>query len=210
MSAFFVHDLKNTASTLSLMLENLPRHFADPAFREDALKAIAKCAGRIDGMIQRLSALRHTLDIRPEKADLNVLVRHVTERLVGVLDPEPALDLAPLPPVPFDAEQLEKVLTNLLLNAFEAMNRQGRVCVRTRHENRTVTLSVSDEGVGMSRRFMDESLFRPFRSTRIGGLGIGLFQSRMIVEAHGGRIEVESEEERGSTFHVRLPVEGER
>jgi signal transduction histidine kinase len=65
---------------------------------------------------------------------------------------------------------------------------------------------VKDNGCGMSREFMDQSLFRPFRTTKAKGTGIGLFQSKMIVEAHNGRIEVDSQEGEGSTFRVLLPV----
>jgi len=66
-------------------------------------------------------------------------------------------------------------------------------------------LAVRDTGCGMSREFVEQSLFQPFRTTKRRGLGIGLFQSKMIVEAHEGRIEVESEEGKGSTFRVLLP-----
>jgi signal transduction histidine kinase len=61
----------------------------------------------------------------------------------------------------------------------------------------------------MSKEFIEKSLFRPFKTTKKHGMGVGLFQSKMIVEAHQGRIEVESEEGRGSTFRVFLPVAGE-
>jgi signal transduction histidine kinase len=71
MSAFFVHDLKNTASTLNLMLKNLPVHFDNPAFREDALRGIAKSGQHINNLIGRLSVLRHDLQIHPELSDLN-------------------------------------------------------------------------------------------------------------------------------------------
>ena len=67
-------------------------------------------------------------------------------------------------------------------------------------------LSINDNGCGMSKEFMTQSLFRPFRTTKKEGLGIGLFQSRHIVEVHKGQIEVESEEGKGSTFRVILPV----
>jgi len=68
-----------------------------------------------------------------------------------------------------------------------------------------VVLAVSDEGSGISREFMERSLFHPFKTTKKRGLGIGLYHSKMIVEAHRGRIEVLSEEGRGSTFRVVLP-----
>src|SRR5580765_7195927 len=74
MSAFFVHDLKNTASTLSLMLQNLSVHFDNPAFREDSLRAVSKTVMHINGLISRLSLLRHSLAINPVATDLNALV----------------------------------------------------------------------------------------------------------------------------------------
>jgi hypothetical protein len=58
----------------------------------------------------------------------------------------------------------------------------------------------------MTKDFMEKSLFRPFKTTKKQGMGIGLFQSKMIIEGHGGRIEVESEENVGSTFRVFLPI----
>src|SRR5208283_1461372 len=63
MSAFFVHDLKNTTSTLNLMLKNLPEHFDDPAFRADALRGIGKTVTHVNHLIGRLSLLRHELQI---------------------------------------------------------------------------------------------------------------------------------------------------
>ena len=74
MSAFFVHDLKNTTSTLNLMLNNLPIHFNDPEFRADALRGISKTVAHIDRLIGRLSQVRHILEIRPADSDLNEVV----------------------------------------------------------------------------------------------------------------------------------------
>ena len=70
-------------------------------------------------------------------------------------------------------------------------------------------MSVADNGCGMSPAFLKESLFRPFQSTKKNGLGVGMFQSRVIVEAHGGSIQVESEVGRGTTFRVSLPAKDE-
>ena len=67
-------------------------------------------------------------------------------------------------------------------------------------------LSVADKGCGMSPAFVRDSLVRPFQSTKKHGLGIGMFQSRLIVEAHGGTIQVESETGKGTTVRVNLPA----
>jgi signal transduction histidine kinase len=71
-----------------------------------------------------------------------------------------------------------------------------------------VTVSVSDNGCGISKEFMEKDLFHPFKTTKKQGMGIGLFQSKMIVEAHQGRSEVESEPGVGTTFKVMLPLRG--
>ncbi len=209
MSAFFVHDLKNTASTLSLTLENLPKYFDDPSFREDALKAIARSVGRIENLIQRLTSLRHKLDIRPVKTDIETLIENTMDMLGDVIDGHVVRDLDTVPDVSLDPEQIGKVITNLVLNAYDATGGDGEIRLSTRIDRNALVLSVHDNGCGMSPSFIEKSLFRPFRSTKKDGIGIGLFQSRMIVEAHGGTMDVESKEGHETTFRVRLPVAGD-
>jgi putative PEP-CTERM system histidine kinase len=206
MSAFFVHDLKNAAASLNLMLKNLPVHFDDPAFREDALRGVGNAARRIDEMVKRLSALRQQPDFKPVEADLNALVSEAVERLDGIPHLELTKELQPVPGILADREQVQSVVTNLLLNARDAVDPGGRIQVRTDHRGDRVVLSVADNGCGMAPAFLKESLFRPFQSTKKKGLGIGMFQSRMIVEAHGGSIQVESEVGKGTTVRVSLPI----
>ena len=81
---------------------------------------------------------------------------------------------------------------------------------RSEHQGDRVVLSVADNGWGMSPVFVKESLFRPFQSTKSKGLGIGLFQARAIVEAHGGTVRVESEPGKGTTFQVSFPARNEQ
>ncbi|HTS16631.1 MAG TPA: XrtA/PEP-CTERM system histidine kinase PrsK, partial [Verrucomicrobiae bacterium] len=207
MSVFFIHDLKNTASTLNLMLRNLPVHFDNPAFREDALRGIAKTVDHINQLIDRLSLLRHELKMQLAEMDLNEVVSQAVAAWVRNGHVELVQDLRPLPKLYLDREQILKVITNLVLNADEAVVDKGRVSVETTHRNGWVVLSVADNGCGMSAEFRERSLFRPFQTTKKKGLGIGMFQSKMIVEAHGGRIEVESELGKGTTFRVLLPVQ---
>ncbi len=207
MSAFFVHDLKNTANTLNLMLQNLPVHFDDPAFRADALRGITKTVAHINHLIGRLGSIRHELQIKPVVADLNELVAKSLAGWEEVAGIHLKKDLAPLPKVSFDPEQMLKVTTNLIFNAREAVPAaSGEVQIQTRRQNGWVVLAISDNGCGMSPEFLRRSLFRPFQTTKKNGLGIGMFQSKMIVEAHKGKIEVESETGKGTTFRVFLPL----
>ena len=206
MSAFFVHDLKNTTSTLNLMLENLPVHFNDPEFRADALRGIAKTVAHINRLIGRLSLLRHELQIKPVESDLNEVVAKALagwEEAAGV---SLIKNLGPLPKISLDQEQLVKVVTNLVLNAREAVLPAGEVRIETAQHNGWVILTVSDNGCGMAPEFLSRSLFRPFQTTKKNGLGIGLFQSKMIVEAHKGKVQVESQPGKGTTFRIILPL----
>jgi putative PEP-CTERM system histidine kinase len=205
ISAFFVHDLKNTASTLSLMLQNFRTHIDNPDFREDALRAISKATSHIQELIQRLSMVRQRLELRNKPVDLNELLKAATECLKGRPELRVVHELAPVPAVQADPEQLNKVFTNLLLNAAEATSNRGEVRLGTCQQNGWLVVSVADNGCGMSPEFIRKSLFRPFQSTKKGGLGIGMFHTRMIVEAHRGRIEVQSQPGTGTSFRVLLP-----
>ncbi len=206
MSAFFIHDLKNTASTLSLMLQNLPIHFDDPAFRKDALRSIGGTVDRINDLISSLSAFRHELHLNPTELDLNLLVTEILKSLDCAGDAELVTKLDPLPKMVGDREQLRSMITNLLLNARDAVGGAGRIMVETRQRNGWVTLSIADNGCGMTPAFVKDSLFRPFSTTKKKGLGIGMFHAKMIVEAHRGNIQVKSELGSGTTFEVMLPL----
>jgi putative PEP-CTERM system histidine kinase len=208
ISAFFVHDLKNAASTLSLTLQNLPVHFDDPIFRQDALRGIGETANRINQLISRVGALRH-LELKPVEMDLNLLVADALEVLKGTPEINVVKELHLQPKLKVDRDQFGSVITNLLLNARDAVGSGGEVRIETSQSDRWAILSVADNGCGMSPAFVRASLFRPFQTTKKKGLGIGMFQSKMIVEAHRGKIQVESEPGAGTTVRVILPLNGQ-
>lgn len=206
MAAFFVHDLKNAASTLNLTLQNLPVHFDDPEFRADALRGIGKTADHINALINRLTALRHELTLQPTITDLNEVVTQALANFGAGAPATVVTDMHPLPPLRLDREQVQKVVLNLVLNAAEAVSRGGRICVSTGQQAGSVVLTVDDNGCGMSEDFIARSLFRPFQTTKKTGIGIGMFQSKMIVDAHGGRINVTSKPGVGTRFQVYFPI----
>jgi putative PEP-CTERM system histidine kinase len=206
MSAFLMHDLKNLASSLSLTMENLPIHFDNPEFRNDALKIVQQGVTRVNSLCSHLSMLSQKIEVRKKETDLNELIASSLSCLNGGNKVSILKDLQPVPRLMIDPEQVQKVLSNLILNASEALANGGEIRVATQKSDGWAVVTVRDTGCGMTKEFIEKSLFRPFKTTKKQGMGIGLFQSKMIVEAHQGRIEVESEEGKGSTFKVMLPL----
>ena len=206
VSAFFAHDLKNVASSLALTLVNRPAHYDDPEFRADTFKIMSNNLEKIRNMCSRLSPLDRKFELQLSECDLNELVSNT----VSSLNPGIPLvaDLGPVRKALLDPEQIRKVLLNLVLNACESSSNGAEIRISTWCEGDGLLFSVTDHGAGMSREFMKKHLFHPFKTTKENGSGIGLYQSKMIIEAHGGRIEARSREGHGSTFSVFLPLGG--
>jgi signal transduction histidine kinase len=105
-----------------------------------------------------------------------------------------------------DRQEISRVILNLTLNAFEAMGEEGgSVKIKTGVNDRAF-LVVQDHGCGMTEEYINTKLFKPFETTKVKGFGIGVYQSRQIVEAHGGEMQVMSKPGEGTTFTVWLPI----
>ena len=209
LSSFVLHDLKNLVSSLSLIMQNAAEHISNPQFQQDALEAVGRSVGKMEALIAKLS--NNTGDFRQNlhETDLNKVASEIAGRMhqKGWNDKvNVQTDLGDIPNVLADGEQIEKVVGNLLLNAFEALDDGGRITIKTEANDDKVILSVSDNGPGMAPEFVEKAMFKPFTSTKEKGLGIGLYQCKAIVEGHHGRIAVESQEGEGSTFRVILPA----
>lgn len=211
------HDLRTPLNALKLSAQVLLRAPEPPPAEKlrESLVRISAQLDRLDLMVGDL--LEQTrieagnLELRLEDTDLRVLVTDVVE-LHRPSSQQHQLELTvPDRPIPVrgDPTRLTQVLTNLLSNAIKYSPRGGRVRVLLEQSREEVLLSVSDEGVGIPPD-EHERIFEPFRrskgsSAEIPGIGLGLSVSRRIVRAHGGNIEVESQQGAGSTFRVRLP-----
>lgn len=208
ISTFFVHDLKNAANSLNLTLQNLPIHFDDPEFRVDAVKSVGRTVERINQMILKLSGLRHELQLRRQPCRLDLLCAEVLDGLDAAMknDGKIQRDLQVVPELGLDHEAMHSIVTNLVINAREAMENGGSITVKTGQGSGKLVLTVADEGSGMSPEFIRNQLFRPFHSTKTKGLGIGMFQCKSIVEAHQGSIAVESAPGQGTRFTIQFPT----
>ncbi len=203
-STFLLHDLKNFASTLSLIARNAERHSGNPEFQRDAFHSVFDTAEKMKRLCNTLRSFSATLATNQKLEDLNQIVCAVAAELDPVTSRQLRLELGELPRVLLDAEEIARVLQNLVLNAQQAISSDGAISIRTECRDGVVELAVSDNGRGMSKDFLANELFVPFHTTKSDGLGIGLFQTKKIVEAHNGQILVESEEGKGTTVRVRF------
>ena len=197
---------------MGLTLKNLPVHFENPAFRADALRTLSRSVTHVNDLIGRLTSLRRKLELHRARVDLNDIITAALTTAGDTPDITIQRESPPVPPVMADRAQMESVVLNLLLNAREAIlqagsrSRPGEIRVAVGHDSTTAWLTVADNGCGISSEFQRESLFKPFKTTKKNGLGIGMFQSKAIVEAHGGKITVQSEPGHGALFQIRLPL----
>jgi putative PEP-CTERM system histidine kinase len=209
-SAFFLHDLKNFTATLSLVVQNAVKHGKDQEFQRAAISTVSATVKKMSGLIGTLGALSRDPTPKAMRLDLNALVEDILRSFNGAAVARLVYEPGSVNMIQGDRDQLQQVLLNLILNAQEAVDETGVITIRTTREGDSVTLIVEDNGCGMDQHTAD-GLFKPFRTTKGRGLGIGLYQCRKIVAAHQGELEVDSEVGKGSRFIVRLPaMEGEK
>ena len=157
----------------------------------------------------RLRAGRLLLDLRP--TDLRGVIDQAVDEVRPLAEPaQLQIDVvvpADLPLITADAGRVQQILVNLLGNAVRFTPPGGRISVVARMEHSEATVRVADTGVGIPSDLV-ANIFDPYEQAHRGrgGSGIGLMVVRSLVEAHGGRVWVESEEGRGSCFTFTLPV----
>jgi signal transduction histidine kinase len=206
--------LHSVAGHLELLRKDLPPDLLSEDLAR-RLTVIETQLTRVIEIITQLLDLTRRSPGEPALVDLNQLVGDTADLVrPGLSTAGLAFRLVTtpeLPPVLGHQNQLQQVILNLLTNAMDATRAGGRVEVITRvHPDRwEVEVEVSDTGQGIPLTHRKQ-IFEPFFSTKDPGqgTGLGLFISAQIVRDHKGRIEVESEESRGSTFRVFLPVAG--
>jgi putative PEP-CTERM system histidine kinase len=209
LTSYVIHDVKNSVSALSLLARNALTYFDDPEFQQDSIRTLSRTVERMTRLLGKLGSPGKAAELTLEPVDLAALVDEAVRPLRADARLTVLTDTRPIPLVPADAEALLQALQNLVKNAAEAIPGAGTVTVAVEGTEGAVVVSVTDTGPGMSEEFMRTSLFTPFRSSKDGGWGIGLFQARDIIEQHGGMIAVTSTPGRGTTFRVRLPVAGD-
>ncbi|MBI5740250.1 MAG: PEP-CTERM system histidine kinase PrsK [Nitrospirae bacterium] len=206
LSSFIIHDLKNAVSRLTLVAQNAEEHIDNPEFQRDAIRAVSNTSEKIGSIIGRLKNLPAKTELELEYSDLGGCVRAALTQLN--MNGAPQVSFMETEPVyaKIDREEIKKVIVNLVLNALEAAGDRGEIKIVVGKENSGACIKVSDNGCGMSADFIERKLFKPFQTTKKKGLGIGLYQCKTIIDAHCGKLNVESEEGKGTDFVIVLPL----
>jgi putative PEP-CTERM system histidine kinase len=202
--AFVMHDIKNLASQLSLLVRNAELHAEKPEFRADMLVTLRNSAEKLNTLLARLS--RYVSDGSDRVAAVDVAA--VAQRVAAQFRASYPVALGQLQACQATAneEALEQVLVHLVQNAIDASAGEAPVVLALSVDGPHAVIEVVDSGSGMSPDFIRTKLFKPFVSTKQGGFGIGAFEASELVKAMRGKLDVESREGLGSRFSIRLPL----
>ncbi|TMQ29275.1 MAG: GAF domain-containing protein [Nitrospirae bacterium] len=206
-SVFCLHDLKNLAARLSLVAQNAENHGKEPAFQESAMRTVADTAKKMTTLMSKLSlkSFKPMPVETPEPIDMSNLIDETVAPIRGEGNIGLYVSGEPVPPVMAVREHIHQVLLNVVLNAKQAIGQDGTICIATGQQDGSVVVTVEDTGVGIPASKLS-TLFRPSQSSRPGGLGIGLYQCKQIVEAHQGTFQMRSEEGKGTQVRIELPI----
>lgn len=208
------HELKNPLFPLQVTVENLVRakqkapEMFEEVFQEGTSTLLAE-VNNLKTIIGRFSEFARMPQPQRKPTQLNETVRSVLKVFHAQLQEKSQIavrtELEPeLPVISADPDLLHRALSNLVLNAIDAMPQGGEITVRTQSNGDAVELSVSDTGSGLTQEEC-ERLFTPYYTTKQHGTGLGLAIVQSVVSDHGGKISVESTGEKGTTFRIDLP-----
>jgi putative PEP-CTERM system histidine kinase len=201
--SFVAHDVKNVSSQLGIMIANMKRFGDQPEFRADMIKTMEASVQRLDGLLGKLKM--EGPEAPRDAVDLGTLIPEIVRGLnCKSVRFEKGGRAAACDTI--SEQNLQSVLTHVVTNAIEASQPDQPVIVKLSDNGRSAIVTVEDQGCGMDPAFIRDQLFKPLRTTKSGGHGIGAFQARELVRAAGGALEVTSAPQQGTCVRIALPL----
>ncbi len=209
LAAGLAHEIRNPLAGIAGVIEIIGRDLPPGSPAREVLKEVRQEVQHINRIVSDLLETARPKQPSFRLANLNATAEHaVVFARQQVRSKTIELELIKddtLPEIEHDTSQIHQVLLNLLLNAIQAIDQEGRVKVELGQQDGHATIKVADSGQGISPEHL-ANIFRPFYTTKGHGTGLGLSLARRIIEDHGGRIDVESCVGSGSEFTLRLPL----
>lgn len=212
LAGSIAHEIKNPLISIQGFASRIQKT-KDLEAVERYSKFIEKEAGRLSDVLSKLLNFSRMDQPKFEQSNINEIIddtvlfmeHHLTRFKNVELS---ILKTEDIPPVKVDKVHIQQILVNLIMNAAQAMPDGGLIRITTGEEGNHVFISVTDNGIGIKKEMMDK-IFEPFFTTKEKGegTGLGLSLCKRLIEANRGKIEVESEEGRGSTFRVLIPAD---
>ena len=204
------HEIRNPLAGIAGVIEIIGRDLPTTSPARAVVKDVRQEIARINHIVTDLLQTARPHPPRVRRSDLNTTVEHAVmlgRQQALAKSIEIALCKDPtLPEVEHDSDQIHQVMLNLLLNALQAIDKNGKVTVALSRRDSTAVVEVTDNGRGIPQQDLP-NIFRPFFTTKGEGTGLGLSLARRIVEEHHGRIDVTSTVSKGTTFAVVLPLQ---
>jgi two-component system sensor histidine kinase AtoS len=222
LAAGMAHEIRNPLSTIKTFVQLLPRKMEKPGFLEKFQRTVPRAIDQINRLVEDLLELARVPKYKFEK----IYIKSLLEQTIDSIEEEMLNKQiycqfehsSDLPPIQADANQLSKAFNNLIRNAMQAMPSGGKLSIKAfsqkEHtkdtqgltvQNGWITLVFHDTGVGISPKDI-KNIFTPFFTTKDIGTGLGLAITHKVITEHGGRIDVESNEGKGSRFRIYLPA----
>jgi signal transduction histidine kinase len=214
LAGALAHEIKNPLSVIGMNMELLAEDFSQPQTPNqrralDKIRIVQSQCKRLENLLDDFLKFARIRPLELTPGSLNEQLERVLQlfapqaresriEIVRYLDPD-------LPSILLDEQTIEAALVNLVKNAIEAMSDGGQLTVRTRLTRQGVALDLIDTGVGMDQSTAMH-MFDTFYSTKDGGSGLGLPTARKGIEAHGGRIDVQSAVGHGTQFTIEFPM----
>ncbi len=205
------HDLRNPLQSIenaTYYLNNEMPRLPIPQKATEMLQIINKSVNYADKIVRDLHDFSATKKPILKKTNINAIVKEALSQVKAPENVKLITELGHLPKIKADKDMIKRAFLNLATNAIQAMEKGETLKVSTKKTKGFVEVSFKDSGVGISKESM-KKLFTPFFTTKAKGMGMGLAICKRFIESHGGTIEVESEEGKGSTFTVKLPIQQE-
>jgi len=209
LSAYVVHDLKNVAAQLTLVVKNAEKHKHNPEFVDDAILTVSNATNKMNRLLAQLRKGRREIPedkqllmVSLDSAISDAVEHRSVDRPIPIFDTQEK-DIKVLA----NEDRLTAVIKHLIQNAQEATTKNGFVKVRLFCNSDQAVIEIADNGCGMNAQFVRERLFKPFDTTKgNAGMGIGVYESREFILSLGGEFTVTSEPNMGTTFRIRLKV----